>query len=125
MVAIREAEGRNSGVRQRLAGPDDVRLIGMSAEAVQHGDTADSARLRKVQRPLELATGNDERDALQAHSAAAGFAGTSGIASSSKTFWRSSIGVRELMSSSTFFRPLILPIRIAPTSLSPRKKSRL
>src|SRR5688500_10772142 len=97
----------------------------MAAEAMQHGDAADRARVRTVEHPLELSTGHDEGDALQRHSAAAGLTGTSGMARSSKTRGRSSIGVRELMSSSTFLRPFIFPMRIAPTSLSPRKKSRL
>ena len=65
---------------------------------------------------------------VHAHSSVgvrAALVGSSGMARSSKTFRRSSIGVRELMSSRTFLRPLIFPTRIAPTSLSPRKKSRL
>src|SRR5439155_9991663 len=73
------------------------------------------------ERGSELARGQRRHDS----GAVADFTRTSGIASSSNTFFRSSIGVREEMSSSTFLRPLILPMRIAPTSLSARKKSRL
>src|SRR2546425_13138932 len=60
-----------------------------------------------------------------ASGATPGLTATSGIASISKIFLRSSIGVREEMISRTFFRPFILPMRIAPTSLSLRKKRRL
>src|SRR5207245_163805 len=124
-VAIRETQRRHARVRESFARRDDVWLVRMPAESMKHRDAAEGTRVRQVQRSYELAAGHDERDALQSHSAGAGFIGTSGIASSSKTFCRSSIGARELMSSSTFLRPFILPMRIAPTSLSPRKKRRL
>src|SRR6266699_4285267 len=116
---------RASRVRERLTRRDDMRLVGMAAETVKYRDPADGSRRRQMQRSFQLAARHDERNTLQCQSAAAGLAGTSGMASSSKTFCRSSTGVRELISSSTFLRPFILPMRIAPTSLSPRKKRRL
>jgi hypothetical protein len=67
MIAIREAECGNSGARERLAGRDDVRLIGMAAEAVQDGGTADRRRVRKMQDSIELGVLDADSDALRGH----------------------------------------------------------
>src|SRR2546430_874080 len=129
MIAIREAERGDADARERLAGRYDMRLVRIAAEAVQDRGAADGARIRQVQDSIELDVADANPDPLSpaGHSseAAGALAGSSGTARSSNTFRRSAIGVRELMSSSTFLRPFILPTRIAPTSLSCRKKSRL
>ena len=126
-MAVGKPERRDARAGERVTARDDVRLIGVATEAMQHGRPADRIRLRQMQHAVELGVLDANPDTLCGHSgvAAAAFGGISGSANSSKTFRRSSIGVRELMSSSTFFRPFIFPTRIAPTSLSRRKKSRL
>ena len=84
------------------------------------------ARVRKRRRPLRLEAAHEPPERRHRYSTgAAAFTGTSGMASSSSTASRRSIVARDLMSSSTFLRPFILPMRIAPTSRSSRKKSRL
>src|SRR5438046_3479715 len=98
VVAVREAQRRDSRVRERLTRRDDMRLVGMAAETVKYRDPADGSCRRQMQRSFQLAARHDERNTLQCHSAAAGLAGTSGMAISSKTFCRSSTGVRELIS---------------------------
>ena len=52
VVAVGEAERCDARSFERFAGRDDVRLIGMSAEAMQHQGAADGARLWEMQSPL-------------------------------------------------------------------------
>ena len=129
VIAICEPERGDAGTRERLARRDDMRLVGIAAETVEHRGATERTRIGQVQDSVELGVLDSDPDALHRHvqsSVVAGaFAGISGTARSSNTLRRSSIGVRELMSSRTFLRPFIFPTRIAPTSLSPRKKSRL
>ena len=46
MIPIRETERSDSGARETFAGRDDVRLVGVAAEAVQHRGASDGARIR-------------------------------------------------------------------------------
>jgi len=127
-AVVTEGEPQRSDVasREGLADGDDVRLVWVATESVQNGAAADDLVLGKMQDAVEIDALDADRHALRGHySGVAAFVTASGIASRPKTLWRSSIAARELISSSTFLRPFILPIKIAPTSLSPRKKSRL
>src|SRR5437867_2628393 len=67
VVAEREAERGDSGMRERVARRDDVRLIRMSAETVQHRGAADRSRAREMQDPVELAVLDPDPDALRWH----------------------------------------------------------
>ena len=126
MIAKREAQRGDAGVGKSGACGDDVRLVWIATESMEHDATAYGRRLREMEDAFELPGRDREGHGLDGHASGAGaFAGVSGIARSSKTFWRSSISARVLMSSSTFLRPFIFPTRIAPTSFFPRKKSRL
>jgi hypothetical protein len=67
MIAKREAERGDAGVRERVARRDDVRLIGMAAEAMQDRGTADGARVGEMQDSVQIGVLHANPDALRGH----------------------------------------------------------
>ena len=67
MIAVRETERGDARVRESLARGDDVWLIGVATEAVQHGRAADGSGVRQMQDPIELGVLDTNPDALCWH----------------------------------------------------------
>ena len=65
VVAIREAQRGDADLGKRLARRDDVRLLRLAAETVQHRRRAQRLGVRKVQDALDLTVRDVEGDALQ------------------------------------------------------------
>src|SRR2546430_1708251 len=67
VIAVREPERCDTRAGERVTGRDDVWLIGMAAEAMEHRRSANRICLRQMQHAVELGVLDADSDTLRWH----------------------------------------------------------